>query len=235
MSFNLNKTQRDFLQWLVEIVKKDRYKEDCLWFTFEDCGSTMFDGNIQTDYNDGLILEPSTLDALHSEGFLVCRKQSSSSAYCCSLSGKAYDIVDRNFQPLSIEPKTVINNNNFQGAQIGNFANELKDNAQQTASNFTQNDNTQLLQLIDELRHTIEALPTETQETINIDLDDITEEVNKPQDQRNPQRLKHRLQGIGNAIHKAATLSKDLGDITKAITILASLANLLGIHLPLSL
>jgi hypothetical protein len=230
MSFNLNKTQRDFLQWLVEIVRKDGYKEDCLWFTFAG-EPQMSDGEIGTNYNDGLVLEPSTLDALHSEGFLACRKQSSST-YCCSLSGKAYDIVDRNFQPLPIEPRTVTYNNNLQGAQVGNFANELKDNAQQTASNFIQNDNTQLLQLIGELRHTIEALPAETQETINIDLDDITEEVNKPQDQRNPQRLKHRFQGIGNAIHNAATLLKDPGDIAKAITSLAGLANLCGIHLP---
>ncbi len=176
MSLNLNKTQKDFLRWLVEIVRRGKYKEDCLWFTFENSGPTMFDGDIQTDYNDDLVLEPSTLDALHKEGFLACRKQSSS-AYCCSLSGNAYDIVDRNFQPLPIEPKTVTYNNNLQGAQVGNFANELKDNAQQTASNFTQSNNTQALQLIAELRHAIEALPPEIQETINIDLDDIAEEL----------------------------------------------------------
>jgi hypothetical protein len=63
-------------------------------------------------------------------------------------------------------------------------------------------------------------------------MNDYTEEVNKVQDQRNPQRLKHRLQGVGNAIHKAATLLKDPGDIAKAITSLAGLANLCGIHLP---
>jgi hypothetical protein len=130
-----------------------------------------------------------------------------------------------------LEPRSVTYNNNLQGAQLGNFTNELKDNAHQIASNFTQNNNTQILQLIDELRHTIEALPIEIQETINIDLDDITEEVNKVQDQRNPQRLKHRLQGVGNAIHKAATLLKDPGDIAKAITSLAGLANFCGIHL----
>jgi hypothetical protein len=230
MSFNLNKTQRDFLKWLVEIVRKDGYKEDCLWFTFAG-KPEMCDGNIQTDYNDGLVLQPSTLDALHREGFLQCEKQPQG-VYHCSISGKAYEIVDRDFQPLPIEPRTVTYNTNLRGAQVGNFAYELKDNAQQTASNFTQNDNSQLLQLIDELRQTIEALPAETQETINIDLDDITEEVNKAQDQRNPQRLKHRLQGVGNAIHNAATLLKDPGDIARAINSLASLANLCGIHLP---
>jgi hypothetical protein len=230
MSLHLNQTQKDFLKWLIEIVRRDKFKEDSLYFTFTSSGSKMSDGTIETDHNDNLVLHPNTLDALNSQGFINCRK--SDGVYYCSMSGKAYEIVDRDFQPLPIEPRTVINNNNLQGAQIGNFANELKDNAQQTASNFTQNDNSQLLQLIDELRHTIEALPTETQETINIDLDDITEEVNKVQDQRNPQRLKHRLQGIGNAIHNAATLLKDPGDIARAITSLASLANLCGIHLP---
>jgi hypothetical protein len=105
MSFNLNKTQRDFLQWLVEIVRKDGYKEDCLWFTFAG-EPKMFDGDIETDYNDGLVLQPSTLDALRREGFLYCEERSPG-AYCCSLSGKAYEIVDRNFQPLPIEPRVV--------------------------------------------------------------------------------------------------------------------------------
>jgi hypothetical protein len=81
-------------------------------------------------------------------------------------------------------------------------------------------------------KDTVEAVPTEIKQAINIDLDDIAEEVNKTQDQRNLQRLKHRLQGVGNAIHKAATLLKDLGDIAKAITSFAGLANLCGIHLP---
>jgi hypothetical protein len=131
-----------------------------------------------------------------------------------------------------MEPKIVIYNNNLQGAQVVNFSNEMKDNAQQKASNFIRNNNIPILQLIYKLRDTIKALPIEIQETINIDLDDITEEVNKVQDQRNLQRLKHRLQGVGNAIHKAATLLKDPGDIAKAITSLAGLANLCGIHLP---
>ncbi len=231
MLFNLNKTQRDFLQWLVEIVRKDGYKEDCLWFTFAG-EPKMFDGDIQTDYNDGLVLQPSTLDALHREGFLYCEERSNG-AYCCSLSGEAYEIVDRKFQPLPIEAKNVTNNNYFQNSQIGNFANNMEDNAHQIASDFTQDNNNQILQLIDELRHTIEALPTEIQETINIDLNDITEEINKAPDQRNTQRLKHRLQGIGNAIHNAATLLKDPGDIAKAITNLAGLANLFGIHIHL--
>jgi hypothetical protein len=230
MSFNLNQTQRDFLKWLVEIVRKDGFREDSLRFTFAG-EPIMSDGKIQTDATDNLVLQPSTLDALHREGFLCCEEMSNGEYYC-SLSGKAYEIVARDFQPLPIEPTTVTYNN-LQGAQVGNFANELKDNAQQTASNFTQNDNTQLLQLIDELRHTIEALPIEIQENINIDLDDITEEVNKAQDRRNPQRLKHRLQGVGKAIQNAATFLKNPGDIAKAITSLASLANLCGIHLPL--
>ncbi len=55
--------------------------------------------------------------------------------------------------------------------------------------------------------------------------------MSKAQDQRNPQRLKHRFQGISNAIHNAPTLLKGSGDIARAITSLAGLANLLGIHL----
>jgi hypothetical protein len=74
----------------------------------------MSDGVIQTDHNDNLVLEPSTLDALLREGFLHGDKQSSYTYYC-SLSGKAYEAVDRNFQPLPVESRTVTHNNNFQG------------------------------------------------------------------------------------------------------------------------
>jgi hypothetical protein len=164
--------------------------------------------------------------------FLNCKLEISVKYSTCD----AYlsEITESDIATIStpMEPKTVIYNNYLKDAQVINFSNEMKDKAQQTASNFIQNDNTPLLQLIYELRDTIEALPIEIQETINIDLDDITEEVNKARDQRNPQRLKHRPQGVGNAIHKAATLLKDPGDIAKAITSLAGLANLCGIHLP---
>ena len=113
MSSNLNQTQKDFLKWLIKIVRKDGFKEDTLWFTFTNCGPTMLVGVIQADHDDGLVLEPSTLDALHRKGFLSCEKQPQG-VYYCSISGEAYEIVDRNFQPLPIEPKTVTYNNNLQ-------------------------------------------------------------------------------------------------------------------------
>jgi hypothetical protein len=53
--------------------------------------------------------------------------------------------IDRDFQLLLIEPRTVIYNNYLKDAQVINFSNEMKDKAQQTASNFIQNDNTPLL------------------------------------------------------------------------------------------
>jgi hypothetical protein len=55
MSFNLNQTQKDFLRWLVEIVRKEEYKEDSLRFTFAG-EPKMSDGVIETDYNDDLVL-----------------------------------------------------------------------------------------------------------------------------------------------------------------------------------
>ena len=74
-------------------------------------------------------------------------------------------------------------NNNLQGANIGNFANEVKDNAQQTASNFTQTSGAsiaELLQLITNLRQTADQFPSDIREELIIDVEDVELEVQKP-------------------------------------------------------
>lgn len=59
------------------------------------------------------------------------------------------------------------------------------------------------------------------------EFDDITEEISNARYQRNSQRLKRRFQGISSAIRNALTSLKGSGDIARAITSLAGLANLL--------
>lgn len=85
------------------------------------------------------------------------------------------------------------------GSNIGNVVNEAKDNAQVTASNFTQTSGAttaELLQLVASLRQTVAQLPPEAQADLIIELDDVEEEVKKPEAQRNKPRLKKRLTAL---------------------------------------
>lgn len=115
------------------------------------------------------------------------------------------------------------------GSNIGNVVNEANDNAQVTASDFTQTSGAttaELLQLIASLRQTVAQLPPETQEDLVIEVDDIEAEVNKPAEQRNLPKLKKRLMlliagasaaavGLSNGLEVANNLADqaiELGD-----------------------
>jgi uncharacterized membrane protein len=94
-------------------------------------------------------------------------------------------------------------NNHLEGANIGNFANELKDHAQQSASNFTQTIGTntaELLQIINSLRQTATQFPEATREDIIIDIDDVEAEIKKPTEQRNNRKLKKCLTALLSAV-----------------------------------
>jgi internalin A len=88
------------------------------------------------------------------------------------------------------------NTNNLQGANIANFANEVKDNASQQASNFNQTSGaniSEILQLIGNLRQTAAQFPPEIRDDITIDIDDVEVEIQKPEKERNLPKLKKRL------------------------------------------
>ena len=86
--------------------------------------------------------------------------------------------------------------NHLQGAQIGNFAKEVKDTAQQTASDFIQNNNAntaEILQLISSMRETATQFPEDIRDGIIIDIEDVEAEIKKPESQWNKARLKKSL------------------------------------------
>jgi hypothetical protein len=94
-------------------------------------------------------------------------------------------------------------NNNNQGANIANFANEVKDNARQQASNFTQTSGAsvaELLQLINNLRQTTTQFPSDVREDIIIDIDDVETEIQKPEKERSIPKLKKRLLALLTAV-----------------------------------
>ena len=94
-------------------------------------------------------------------------------------------------------------NNNLQGANIANYANEVKDNAQQIATDFTQTSGAsvaELLQIISNLRQTAAQFPQEIREDVTIDIDDVEIEIQKPEPERNLPKLKKRLLALLAAV-----------------------------------
>jgi internalin A len=92
--------------------------------------------------------------------------------------------------------------NNLQGANIANFANEVKDNAQQNATKFNQTSGAsiaELLQLITNLRQTAAQFPLDVREELIIDVEDVEIEIQKPAPERNIPKLKKRLLALFTA------------------------------------
>ncbi len=121
MSSTLNQTQQDFLKWLVEIVRKDRFQEDNLIFLFTNSWKKLTDTIIEETIPDDLYFSQTTLDVLIRKSYLHCSyKDPDGSQYTCSLTQEAYQIVDCNFISLPTNHGNNITVNNSTGVQIGN-------------------------------------------------------------------------------------------------------------------
>jgi hypothetical protein len=124
---------------------------------------------------------------------------------------------------------TQINGN----ANIGNLANEVKDNARQQASNFTQTSGAsvaELLQIISNLRQTAAQFPQEIREDVTIDIDDVEIEIQKPEPERNLPKLKKRLLALLAAVSFVATPIAGMTDFANNVM---DIGNKLGIGLVL--
>ncbi len=86
-------------------------------------------------------------------------------------------------------------NNDVRGANIANFANQVRDNALQVASNFSQNigqNIEEISRLIVSLREIAQEFPETQREEAIVHLDDLQEDITTPEKQK-PQRIKTRL------------------------------------------
>jgi hypothetical protein len=122
-------------------------------------------------------------------------------------------------------------NNHLQGANIANFANEVKDNAQQNATNFNQTSGAsiaELLQLIANLRQTAAQFPLDVREELIIDVEDVEIEIQKPAPERNIPKLKKRLLALFTAA--TVTFGAIAGTTDFANNVL-EISNKLGIEL----
>ena len=103
------------------------------------------------------------------------------------------------------------------------------DNAQITV-NQTHNTSTEdLIKLITDLRQTALQFPTETQEELATDLEDLEAEIIKPEADRNPSRIKKRLAALVTTIGVLASGISGVADFTN-ITI--DLGEKLNIDVP---
>ena len=124
-------------------------------------------------------------------------------------------------------------NNNLQGANIANYANEVKDNAQQIATDFTQTSGAsvaELLQIISNLRQTAAQFPQEIREDVTIDIDDVEIEIQKPEPERNLPKLKKRLLALLAAVTFTAA---PIAGMTDFVNNVMEIGNKLGIGLVL--
>jgi len=122
-------------------------------------------------------------------------------------------------------------NNNLQGANIGNFANEVSGNAQQTATNFTQTSGANIadiLQLINNLRQTAEQFPSDIREELIIDVEDIETEIQKPEKERNFPKIRKRLLALVTAATVTFTAIAGMTDFANNVM---EISNKLGIEL----
>ena len=123
--------------------------------------------------------------------------------------------------------------NNFQGANIANVANQVKDNASQQASNFNQTSGAsvaELLQIISTMRQTAAQFSPEIRDDIIIDIDDVEVEIKKPEKERNLPKLKKRLIALGTAATVTFTGVAGMTDFANNVM---EIGNKLNIELPL--
>ncbi|MFM9265713.1 leucine-rich repeat domain-containing protein [Tychonema sp. BBK16] len=125
--------------------------------------------------------------------------------------------------------------NNLQGAQIGSMAlaNEVKDNAQQTASGGIEinNANTaEILQLISSMRETVAQFPENVRNEIIPDIEDVEIEINKPENARDKTRLRKRLTAM---IGAATAIAIPIAGMTDFASSAIDLGQKVGIELKL--
>jgi internalin A len=133
--------------------------------------------------------------------------------------------IDNNNKPMTN------NTNNFYNPNIANFANEVKDNASQQASNFTQTSGAninEILQLIGNLRQTATQFPPEIHDDIIIDIEYIETEIQKSENERSKPKLKKHLLALLTAVSVAAVPIAGMTDFANNVM---EIGSKLGIEL----
>ncbi|MTJ51200.1 hypothetical protein FJR38_00100 [Anabaena sp. UHCC 0253] len=117
-------------------------------------------------------------------------------------------------------------NNDLRGSNIGNFANQVKDNARQVSSDFSQNigqNSDEIIKIITSLREMAQEFPEEKREEIMVHLEDLEEDITKPEKLK-PQRIKARIMSLltisgmlFNVVAGAADFSNNVLDLSEKL------------------
>ena len=113
--------------------------------------------------------------------------------------------------------------NNLQGANIANFANQLRDSASQNASQFSQTigqNADQIARLITTLREQAHQFPDDQRDAAQLGLDDLQQDLNAP-NKVEPKRIKQRLISLLMVLSILGTTIATAADFTNNVLELA--------------
>jgi hypothetical protein len=124
--------------------------------------------------------------------------------------------------------------NHFEGSQIGSFAKEVTDSALEVSNNTfnqTNNANTaELLKLISSMRETAAQFPEDDREEVLMEIGNVEEQLNKPEEKRNRKLIAKKLGAILAIAASMASPIPNMIDFTNNVTDLAQKA---GVELPI--
>lgn len=126
---------------------------------------------------------------------------------------------------------TQMSNNIYQYGQGDNVAGDKVAGDKVGGDKIINNANTtELLQLILSLRQTVTQFPKEIRDEIIIDIEDVEAEIQKPENERNPARLKKSLKAIVGA---AMAIGLGIAGVTEFANTAIDVGQKLGIELKL--
>ncbi|MEG4628778.1 leucine-rich repeat domain-containing protein [Microcoleus sp. AR_TQ3_B6] len=124
--------------------------------------------------------------------------------------------------------------NHFEGSQIGSFAKEVTDSALEVSNNTfnqTNNANTaELLKLISSMRETAAQFPEDEREEVLMEIGNVEEQLNKPEEKRNLKLIAKKLGAILAIAGTIASPIANMADFTNNVT---DLAQKVGVEIPI--
>ena len=124
--------------------------------------------------------------------------------------------------------------NNLQGANLSGInASQFKDNVQANGYQFIQNNNAntaELLQLISSMRETAAQFPEDEREEVLMEIGNVEEQLNKPEEKRN---LKLIAKKLGVILAIAASIGSPIANMTDFTNNVTDLAQKAGVELPM--
>ena len=122
--------------------------------------------------------------------------------------------------------------NDFKNSQIGSLAKEVTDSALEVSNNTfnqTNNANTaELLKLISSMRETAAQFPEDEREEVLMEIGNVEEQLNKPEEKRNRKLIAKKL---GAILAIAGTIGSPIANMTDFTNNVTDLAQKAGVEI----